>query len=104
MNQVKLQQYKKELLAQQRRLEKDLAQIPDHEEYGDTIDENAQEVETMESNRVTKVNLNQALKEVKEALSKIGQGTYGLCEQCHQAIPEERLQANPTSKFCLNCQ
>ena len=31
-------------------------------------------------------------------------GGYGLCEDCHQPIGEERLAALPTSTRCVACQ
>lgn len=38
--------------------------------------------------------------EVKSALDKITQGTYGVCEVCNKPIEEDRLEANPAAKTC----
>jgi len=43
------------------------------------------------------------LKNVNEALSKIKEGNYGLCENCKGEISKERLEANPSAKKCLEC-
>ncbi|WFE55320.1 TraR/DksA C4-type zinc finger protein [Micromonospora sp. WMMD1155] len=31
-------------------------------------------------------------------------GTYGLCERCHESIPAERLDVLPHARFCVPCQ
>lgn len=47
--------------------------------------------------------LESKLKDVSSALEKIDNGTYGVCENCGKAISEERLEACPEAKTCLNC-
>jgi DnaK suppressor protein len=42
--------------------------------------------------------------EIDRALAKIEDGTYGLCEQCGDAIPEPRLQALPHAALCVACK
>jgi DnaK suppressor protein len=44
------------------------------------------------------------LKQVDEALQKIQQETYGLCEVCGEMISERRLEALPFAKLCIACQ
>src|SRR6266436_9614231 len=46
--------------------------------------------------------LSQLLTEVDTALSRIDQGTFGLCESCHDTIEAERLIADPLVRFCLD--
>ncbi|MDD4358775.1 MAG: TraR/DksA C4-type zinc finger protein [Candidatus Pacebacteria bacterium] len=43
------------------------------------------------------------LKNVNEALKKIEEGVYGVCENCNRPITVERLEANPSAKKCLDC-
>src|SRR5258708_239376 len=43
----------------------------------------------------------QLLVEVEDALARIEQGTFGFCENCHQAIPRRRLEALPYTRFCI---
>ncbi|WP_348774208.1 TraR/DksA C4-type zinc finger protein [Micromonospora sp. WMMD1155] len=38
------------------------------------------------------------------ALGRISDGTYGLCERCHESIPAERLDVLPHARFCVPCQ
>ena len=46
--------------------------------------------------------------QVEEALGRLRQGTFGLCEggsrSCQRKIPVARLNALPYSRFCINCQ
>jgi DnaK suppressor protein len=42
--------------------------------------------------------------EIDRALGKIQAGTYGLCEQCAQPIPDARLQALPQASLCVACK
>jgi RNA polymerase-binding protein DksA len=42
--------------------------------------------------------------QVDRALDRLANGTYGLCEDCHQPIPPKRLEARPTATLCVNCQ
>src|SRR4030042_2879433 len=52
----------------------------------------------------TRLELKQRLAEVEEALRKIEDDTYGICEKCRERISEERLEVLPTAGFCLNCE
>lgn len=51
---------------------------------------------------VQKRDLERLLKEVDAALERIDQGTYGLCQVCHEPIETERLIADPLLQFCLD--
>jgi len=42
--------------------------------------------------------------EVDEALKRISNGTYGICEDCGAEISEERLEVMPTANLCIKCQ
>lgn len=44
------------------------------------------------------------LEEVDAALSRIAAGSYGVCIDCGQVIPEKRLTALPASARCIECQ
>ena len=43
------------------------------------------------------------LEEVDAALSRVRQGTYGVCEVCGEPIGAERLAARPTARTCIRC-
>lgn len=41
---------------------------------------------------------------IENALERMREGNYGLCESCDCAIPMARLQALPYATLCINCQ
>jgi phosphoserine phosphatase RsbU/P len=46
--------------------------------------------------------LNDLLAEIDSALGRIDNGSFGICETCHDPIEADRLEANPTVRFCLD--
>ena len=44
------------------------------------------------------------LHDVQRALARLDEGTYGICEACHQPIGDERLAALPAARFCVQHQ
>jgi DnaK suppressor protein len=44
------------------------------------------------------------LREIKYALNKIKNGTYGICEETGDEIEFERLKANPVARYSLEAQ
>lgn len=44
-----------------------------------------------------------AVKEIDAALERMIRGTYGVCENCHRAIPVGRLRSLPATRFCTKC-
>jgi len=45
-----------------------------------------------------------SLYEIDEALKRVEDGTYGLCEICQKAIPQARLEALPFTRTTVDCQ
>jgi RNA polymerase-binding transcription factor DksA len=43
------------------------------------------------------------LEEVSQALIRLSHGRYGVCEACHVAIPSVRLEALPSTRYCVTC-
>ncbi len=44
------------------------------------------------------------LYELDDALKKIEDGSFGICEQCKSLITKTRLKAIPQARFCVKCQ
>jgi DnaK suppressor protein len=42
--------------------------------------------------------------QVDEALRRLDEGTYGICEDCGRPISPERLKAMPFARRCVECQ
>jgi RNA polymerase-binding transcription factor DksA len=43
------------------------------------------------------------LSELIDALLRVDSGRFGLCEECGEAISDQRLLESPTVPFCVNC-
>lgn len=41
---------------------------------------------------------------IKEALDRIENGNFGICEVCGEEISEERLRARPVTTLCIDCK
>lgn len=116
MNKKKLAAFKKILLREKGILEKqyrDLEQgnllasqsdfsgeMPFEDEYA------ASGTSTFERERDLSLseNVKDLLQKVNEALERIENGTYGICEMCGLPIPEERLEALPYANLCISCK
>jgi len=46
----------------------------------------------------------QKLVQIEEALKKLDDGSYGICESCDDEIDQERLKAMPFAELCLSCK
>lgn len=44
------------------------------------------------------------INKVNEAIKRIDDGTYGICERCGEGISEKRLEARPVTTFCIDCK
>ena len=49
-------------------------------------------------------NARDMLEQIEFALSRIENGTYGICESCGNAIGKGRLQAFPRATLCVSCK
>ena len=49
-------------------------------------------------------NEQQGLNMIDDALRKIEEGTYGVCENCDKPIVQKRLMAMPHAPLCIKCQ
>jgi len=49
-------------------------------------------------------NARAALEKVDRALTKLDEGSYGVCDSCKGAISEDRLRASPSASLCIDCK
>ena len=49
-------------------------------------------------------NLLERITQVERAIERVGEGNYGWCEKCGNAIPVERLAAFPSATLCVSCK
>lgn len=106
---------KAKLEEEKTKLEKDLGNIAEptgipgdfetkFDEIGTDKDDNATEVETYADNLSVETSLENQLKDIRNALKRMEDGSYGMCENCHQEINIERLKIYPAAKVCIKCK
>jgi DnaK suppressor protein len=44
------------------------------------------------------------LRNIDEALLKVEEGEYGICEECEEEIPLGRLKVMPFARYCVKCK
>lgn len=44
------------------------------------------------------------VQDIEYALEAIDQGSYGICSDCEEPIPQKRLNAVPWARLCVPCQ
>jgi RNA polymerase-binding transcription factor DksA len=111
--------YQKALLDEQERLIDSMSFLGhmQNEVTGDWTVAPAEEIDTMRefdssSDRVEETLTNESiletleerLKEISLALEKIEKDQYGKCEKCDKNIEDDKLKANPATKYCMDCE
>jgi len=72
-------------------------------EKGDEIDLATGEISRELDAKIT-MRQHRQLKEIEDALERIKLGEYGICEDCGEPIPEQRLRLFPAARLCVKCQ
>lgn len=44
------------------------------------------------------------IQKMREAIQRIDDGTYGICQACGGEISEKRLMARPVTTLCIDCK
>lgn len=116
MDKKTLKQLKNQLLEEQKRIQKELAdfavkdpkikgdwdtKLPQFGEHASEQDENEDEVEEYEDLLPVEHSLELRLRDINLALDNMQKGTYGICEIGHETIELERLKANPEARTCV---
>ena len=105
MNQTELNKYRAVLEAKQAELSVGLRNREDIaiEKTPDALDE----VQLAGERELAIRNLDREsslLRNVRGALGRIADGSYGICLHCEEEIKAKRLDAVPWAKFCVSCQ
>ncbi len=67
-------------------------------------EEQAVDVEEVELEEDILTNERSLLEQVQQALMRIENGTYGICTNLGEPIPEKRLEALPWAALCISCE
>ncbi|MGE4554693.1 MAG: TraR/DksA family transcriptional regulator [Candidatus Paceibacterota bacterium] len=117
MEEKVIQELKEKLLEEKNLLEKELLKFADKDkkipgdydarfpnwERASSPDESAEEFEQYETLLALEHSLELRLKDVNDALKKIENNQFGICESCHKNIEISRLKVNPAARICMNC-
>lgn len=113
MNKRDAKRFEKMLLAERDRLTEGIRRLEEETLY-ESIQESSGDLssyaETGTDNfeRETALNIangeSQLLNNVSDALRRIENGTYGVCEGCDEKIPKKRLDVFPSARYCVDCQ
>jgi DnaK suppressor protein len=58
----------------------------------------------MEKNVSLREQVDDELREIEAAFQRLERGTYGTCQACGKPIGDERLEAMPATRFCVEDQ
>jgi DnaK suppressor protein len=72
-------------------------------EKGDEIDLATGEISRDLDARIS-MRQHKQIKEIEDALERVKLGEYGLCEECGETVPEQRLRLFPAARLCVRCQ
>ena len=82
---------------------KTVEDMDDDENFPDPTDR-----ASMESNRNSVLRIRdrerKLIFKIQEALQRLDDGAYGICEQCGEEIGIERLKARPVTTLCIGCK
>jgi RNA polymerase-binding protein DksA len=87
-----------ETMAELERLEK---KVQVEVEYG--LGEGDPSIYEREINMALRRRTRRKVRSVQEALARFEEGTYGICERCGRQIAEQRLEALPEARLCIDC-
>jgi RNA polymerase-binding protein DksA len=109
------ERFRQRLLDERQRVQEALDYL--HQEHPGSLQDETQEIQsdnhpgdvatvtfdreldyTLEENEV------RVLGAIDDALTRIDDGTYGLCLSCREAVAAERLEALPWTTRCIDCK
>mgnify|MGYP001596024479 CR=1 FL=1 len=73
------------------------------ETFPDVSDQASAEAEQHFSMRIRERE-QRLVKKIDEALARMDQNIYGICERCEEEIPYPRLKARPVTTLCIDCK
>ncbi|MEK7118838.1 MAG: hypothetical protein AAB869_04470 [Patescibacteria group bacterium] len=113
---INIEHFRKKLLDEQRRVERELADVgrinPDNKNDWEPVaadlnidsaedEERAGEITDFEDRSAVEFELEKRLNEIIAALGRIQEGVYGICRVCKKSIETDRLEANYSADTCM---
>jgi DnaK suppressor protein len=113
---VRMDEFSRLLLGERKRLREELTEMEEHQlkteekpvadvsGYDDDLVDVATETFEREKELALESSVQGILEMVEQALQKIHDGTYGVCEGCAKPIDGRRLRAIPYARLCIKCK
>lgn len=108
MNEKELKYYKNKLLKEKEKLLKVVRRVQEDslksdDSSGDDIVDKSLGSSEREHSYLLASNETDILYWIEEALKKIDNGDYGICERCNTNISHRRLEIKPYAIYCIDC-
>jgi DnaK suppressor protein len=103
----KINNFKEILLKNRGSIEEGLEKLKKSLDFGSDVNSSDEETDESEefSNYISiKRSLEARLDKINQALKKIEENAYGVCDKCGEEISEDVLEANPASALCKKCK
>lgn len=108
MNDAIREKYKQQLLALAKRAKRDVVNLKDESDHplneisGQFSEQHSEQAEMGVT--LSLLNNEESISsEIKSALQRINDGTFGKCIKCFKPISQERLNAIPYAPYCIHC-
>jgi DnaK suppressor protein len=97
-----LEKIKRSLIEQKTELQSKSYHKDDIDIDGDEVDEIQGGLIALVNNKLSTRDL-EKLRKIENALQKIDNKSFGICEECEEQIAEKRLEINPYFSTCIAC-
>lgn len=107
LSELELKKFETRLRDEEKKLRAEINNTSSNADFGDDIDgldEESDEAEEFGNMLSVKTEMTDHLENVENALEKIKEGLYGICEACGSEISKDVLEASPESKLCKACK
>jgi DnaK suppressor protein len=78
--------------------------VPERGGIGNHMADDANETAEQATMLTLQVGAQREIDQINTALARIKAGTYGTCANCGKPINPARLEARPSSIYCIDCQ
>ena len=102
-----VERFRKHLERMEQKLAAELKRLEEAPHFGSDVDGLEEEAEETEATGVSlgiRETVRKRVELVREALRKLEEGRYGICERCGEKIDEKLLLIDPESELCRRCK
>ena len=109
MDKKKTEKFKKKLLNMRLDLAAEIHRMTngemnkDRDGARDSVDQ-ADSSYTADTSLARTEKINRRIREIDDAIHRMKDGSYGVCEVCGEDIPEGRLEVRPNAMYCAQCK